>query len=77
MGIVQIAADLARFYDDHKLGFFAGDAVADLNMSVTVESKLGDLLYARRVIAQWLGPDTQLMSGENARLALSRVLEAG
>jgi uncharacterized lipoprotein len=73
--LVQIVADLTRFYNDHKTGFFAGDAVADLNMSVTVKSKKGDLLYTRQVIAQGIEPNTQLMSGENARLALNRVLE--
>lgn len=75
--LVQIVADLTRFYNDHKTGFFAGDAVADLNMSVTVKSKKGDLLYTRQVIAQGIEPNTQLMSGENARLALNRVLENG
>lgn len=73
--LVQIVADLTRFYNDHKTGFFAGDAVADLNMSVTVKSKKGDLLYTRQVIAQGIEPNTQLMSGENARLALNRALE--
>ena len=31
--IVSIAADLTRLWNDHKLGFFAGDAVADLNIN--------------------------------------------
>ena len=75
--LVQITADLTRFYNDHKTGFFAGDAVADINMSVTVKSKKGDLLYTRRIISQGIEPNTQLMSGENARLALNRALENG
>ncbi|GAB3185146.1 hypothetical protein GCM10027292_06560 [Hydrogenophaga aquatica] len=75
--LVQIAADLTRFYNDHKLGFFAGDAIADLNMSVNVKSQKGDLLYARQVVAQGIEPNTQLMTGENARLALNRALENG
>lgn len=75
--LVQIAADLTRFYNDHKLGFFAGDAIADLNMSVTVKSRKGDLLYSRQVTAQGIEPNTQLMSGNNARLALNRALENG
>ncbi len=74
---VQIAADLTRFYNDHKVGFFSGDAVADLNLFVTVKSKKGDLLYSRQVVAQGIEPNTQLMSGENARLALNRALENG
>lgn len=75
--LVHIAADLTRFYNDHKTGFFAGEAVADLNMSVTVKSKKGDLLYSRQVAAQGVEPNTQLMTGENARLALNRALENG
>src|SRR5689334_19678138 len=47
--LVQIAVDLTRFYNDYKTGFFAGDAVADLNMSVTVKSSKGELLYTRQV----------------------------
>lgn len=75
--LVQIAADLTRFYNDHKLGFFAGDAIADLNMSVTVKSQKGALLYTKQVVAQGIEPNTQLMTGENARLALNRALENG
>lgn len=75
--LVQIAADLIRFYNDHKVGFFAGDAVADLNMTVTVKSSNGEQRYSRQVVAQGIEPNTQLMSGENARLALNRALENG
>lgn len=74
---VRIAADLTRFYNDHKMGFFAGDAVADLNMSITVKSQKGEQLYSRQVVAQGIEPNTQLSSGENARLALNRALENG
>lgn len=75
--LVQIAADLTRFYNDHKTGFFSGDAVAELNMSITVKSKKGALLFTKQVIAQGIEPNTQLMSGENAKLALDRALENG
>lgn len=75
--LVQIAADLTRFYNDHKTGFFAGDAVADLNMSVTVKTKKGEQLYSRQVSAQGIEPNIQLQAGENARIALNRALENG
>lgn len=75
--LVRIAADLTRFYNDHKMGFFAGDAVADLNMLVTVKSQKGEQLYSRQIVAQGIEPNTQLSSGENARLALNRALENG
>jgi len=75
--LIQIAAGLTRFYNDHKVGFFAGDAVADLNMSVTVRTTKGEQIYSRQLIAQGIEQNTQLMSGENARLALNRALENG
>lgn len=75
--LVQISADLIRFYNDHKVGFLSGDAVADLNMAVVVKSKEGGQLYSRQIIAQGLEPNTQLMTGDNAKLALNRALENG
>lgn len=74
---VRIAADLTRFYNDHKIGFFAGDAVADLNMSVTVKSSSGALLFSKQIVAQGMEKNTQLASGKNARIALERALENG
>lgn len=75
--LVQIAADITRFYNDYKTGFFAGEAVADLNMSITVKSKKGEQLYSRHIVAQGIEPNVQLASGPNAQLALSRALENG
>ncbi len=77
MALVKISADLTRFYNDHKTGFFSGDAVADLNMAVTVKSKDGQLLYAKQIVAQGIEPNTQLATGNNARIALNRALENG
>ena len=75
--LVQIAADITRFYNDHKTGFFSGDAIADLNMSVTVKSKGGNLLYSRQIVAQGIEEHTQLATGNNARLALDKALQNG
>ena len=75
--LVKVAADITRFYNDHKMGFFAGDAVADLNLSVTVKSKSGALLYSKQIIAQGKEVNTQLATGNNAKLALDRALENG
>ncbi|MGE5320992.1 MAG: YajG family lipoprotein [Hyphomicrobiaceae bacterium] len=75
--LVKVAADVTRFYNDHKMGFFAGDAVADLNMSVTVKSKRGALLFSKQIVAQGMEKNTQLATGNNAKLALERALENG
>ncbi|MER0172151.1 MAG: hypothetical protein DU489_16485 [Nitrosomonas sp.] len=80
-GIINRTAFYTKYrtppYSDHKMGFFSGDAIADLNMSVTVKSKKGDQLYSRQVVAQGIEPNTQLAGGENAKLALNRALENG
>jgi uncharacterized lipoprotein len=75
--LVQINADLTRFYNELKTGFLSGDAVADLNMSVTVKSKSGDLLYTRQVVAQGIEPSIQLQSANNVSISLNRALENG
>lgn len=75
--LVKISADLTRFYNDHKTGFFSGDAVADLNLSVTVKSRNGEHLFSRHIVAQGMEPNTQLATGNNAKIALNRALENG
>lgn len=72
--LVKIAADVTRFYNDYKMGFFSGDAVADLNMLVTVKTRTGNQLYTKQIVAQGIEPNTQLATGNNARLALDRAL---
>jgi len=75
--IVSVETELTRFYNDFKLGIFAGDAVADLNMLVKVHDKDGKLLYSRQLMAQGLEKNIQLMTGDNARLALNDALKNG
>lgn len=74
---VQINADISRFYNDHKTGFFAGDSIADLDMVVVVKSISGEQLYHRQIAAQGTEPNIQLMTGENASLALRKALKNG
>lgn len=75
--LVSITADLTRFWNDHKSGFFSGDSVADLNMNILVKNKNGNILYTRQIVTQGIEPNIQLMTGENARLALDRALANG
>lgn len=75
--LISVIADLTRFWNDHKLGFFAGDSIADLNMTVTVKDNSMKVLYSRHIITQGVESNIQLMNGNNARLALDRALENG
>ena len=75
--LVTVVADMTRFWNDHKVGFWSSDAVADLNMSVLLKNKNGNILYSRNITTQGVEPNNQLMTGENARLALDKALANG
>ena len=76
-GPVQVAVEITRFYNDHKMGFFAGDAVAELQMQVVVKGANGPVRFTRQVIAQGKEANTQLASGTNAKAALDMALQNG
>lgn len=72
-----VNGEIIRFSNDFKMGFFAGDAIADLTIVVSVKSPKGEIQYFKNITAQGLEPNIQLATGENARLALNRALENG
>lgn len=74
---VKISAVVNQFYNDHKLGFFSGDAVADFGMSVEVLGSSGKAIFSRTIVSQGIEPSTQLATGNNAKLALDRALASG
>jgi uncharacterized lipoprotein len=55
---VKVSAVVNRLYNDHKLGFFSGDAVADFNMSVQVLDPSGNTAFSRTVASQGTEPNT-------------------
>lgn len=57
------------------MGFFAGNAVVDLNLSVSVKSTDAALLHAQQIVAQGKEANTPLAARNNARIALERALE--
>lgn len=75
--VVSIDADLTKYYNDFKIGFFSGDAIAELNMGVTIKNNKGDLVYSRQFVAQGIEPNIQLANGDNAELALEKALAEG
>lgn len=74
---LEISAVVNRLYNDHKLGFFSGDAVAEFGMSVKVLGASGKTLFSREIVSQGTEPNTQLATGNNAKLALDRALASG
>ncbi|MFM2343851.1 MAG: hypothetical protein RLZZ210_459 [Pseudomonadota bacterium] len=75
--LVNIVADVTRFYNDHKLGFFSGDAIADLNMSVVIKNKSNQIIYNKQIACRGIEEHTQLATGKNAKLALEKALQNG
>ena len=43
----KLTVELIRFYNDFKMGFFAGDAVADGLVNVVIMNKSGDILFSK------------------------------
>lgn len=66
----RVDVDVTRFYNDFKIGFFAGDAIAEVSLNVKVYGADGRLKYVRHYEARGIEPNIQLASGNNARAAL-------
>ncbi|WP_417836291.1 YajG family lipoprotein [Thalassospira tepidiphila] len=69
-GDADLNVGLVRFYNDFKIGMFAGDAVADGLINIVVKDKSGDLIFSKSYEGGAIEADIQLASGSNARLAL-------
>jgi uncharacterized lipoprotein YajG len=76
-GNVVVTADLTKFYNDFKMGFFAADAVAELSMGVQVKKPDGTLAFAKTVRGQGTNPNVILVGGEEAKAALEQALRDG
>lgn len=74
---VQLNAEITRFSNEFKMGFVAGDAVAEMILSVSVKSSAGAQTYGRQIVAQGAEPNIQLATGDNAKLALEHALANG
>ncbi|MCO8161415.1 YajG family lipoprotein [Pseudomonas sp. 21LCFQ010] len=74
---VQVNALVTRFYNDHKLGFFSGDAVADFNMTIKVVGAANRELFSRTIASEGKEANTQLATGANAKRALDKALANG
>jgi uncharacterized lipoprotein YajG len=76
-GKVAVTVAIRRFYSDFKIGFWAGDAIADFDAEVIVKDNLGRVLLTKSYAAQGAEPNIQLAIGANARAALMRAMSAG
>jgi uncharacterized lipoprotein len=74
---VLIIADLMKFWNKHKWDRMSIDAIADLDMRISVKNKNGTTLYYRNLYVQGFEHNNQIANGENARLALQDALKKG
>lgn len=73
-GSVLVFAELTKYYNDFKTGFWSGKAVAELVMSVQVKKPDRSILYSK-MIAGENSHTVQLASGKNAKIALDGALK--
>ena len=69
-----LTVELVRFYNDFKMGFFAGDAVADGLVNVVIKDKNENLLFSKSYEGGAIEPNIQLATGHNAKIALTKAL---
>jgi uncharacterized lipoprotein len=74
---VVVYGDLINFSNEFKMGFWAGDSVADLHLEVQVKVQAGNTVFTKRVRTSGLEPNIQVAAGHNAKAALEQALAKG
>jgi uncharacterized lipoprotein YajG len=72
---VQVNIELIKFFNDFKPGFFAGDATGEVIMSAQVKKSGGNIIYNKSITGEYTEQNIQLMTGNNAKLALEGALK--
>ena len=72
---VRVEGELHRFYNEFRLGFWAGDAIAQVTVNIVVKNPGGAIVYTKLISGQGTEPNIQLASGDNACLALNAALK--
>ncbi|HYC64927.1 MAG TPA: YajG family lipoprotein, partial [Reyranellaceae bacterium] len=73
-GGMPVGVELQNFYNNFKVGFFSGDAVAEVAFAVKVRDAGGALVYSQFYSATETEANIMLASGENAKKALEKAL---
>jgi len=72
---VTVSAGLSKFYSDFKIGFWSGSAAAEVILNVHVKKADGNIAFSKLIAGEGANPSLQIMSGENARIALEAALK--
>jgi uncharacterized lipoprotein YajG len=75
-GGAAITIEVQNFYNNFKIGLFAGTAVAEVTFTVKVRNAAGALLYQNAYTATGTVENVMLASGTNAKAAVEKALAA-
>jgi len=73
---LAVSVELQNFYNNFKVGLFAGDAEAEVAFGIKVRSADGASLYTQFYSATGVVENVMRASGENAKAALEKALTA-
>ena len=73
-GEISIVSELSKFYNDFKIGFWSGTAVAEVIMNVQVKKADGSLVFSKLVTGEGRKEGLWVASGSNAKVALDSAL---
>lgn len=73
-GQVFVLVDIAKFYNDFKVGMFVGQAAGEVMLNVQVMNAAGRLLYSKSYPGEHVVPDIMMASGSNAKEAVEGAL---
>jgi len=75
-GSVVVVADVNKFSNDYKVGFWSANAVAEVTLAIQVRDPSDRIVYARTLTGQGNNGGAMIMGGENARVSLESALSA-
>ena len=75
-GGAAVTIEVQNFYNNFKLGLFAGTAVAEVTFTVKVRNAAGTLLYQNAYTGSGTVDDVMLAGGTNAKAAVEKALAA-
>jgi uncharacterized lipoprotein YajG len=74
-GSVLVFAELTKYYNDFKTGFWSGRAVAEVVMNVQVKKPDYSIIFSKIIAGESTISNLQLASGKNAKIALDGALK--
>jgi uncharacterized lipoprotein YajG len=74
-GHAVLSVDVIRFYNDFKIGFFSGDAIADVEIHVTLRDPANSIVFVADYEGSGKEADVMMASGSNARAALIKAFQ--